>query len=73
MAIPFFLLDTMKVCGMCFPKTDAKAMKRKYPRADWKTNTAYTGANTQQSNKHGILDERATATTCPLPTSSPAR
>ena len=61
-AIPFAMLDKMKVCGKCFPKAEAEKMKDQYPRVNWKA-PAYTGSNTRL--RRDGLDARAPAA-CPV-------
>jgi hypothetical protein len=63
-AIPFAMLDKMKVCGKCFPKTDAETMKSQYPRINWKQGP-YKGSNVKQ--RRDGLDTRAPAA-CPMKT-----
>lgn len=70
-AIPFAMLNKMKVCGKCFPKTEAETMKAQYPRVNWKMGS-YVGSNVKQ--KRDSLNERAPAA-CPIkakPSASPS-
>lgn len=61
-AIPFKMLDKMKVCGKCFPMTEAETMRSQYPRVNWKQGP-YVGSNVKQ--KRDDLDARAPAA-CPV-------
>jgi hypothetical protein len=63
-AIPFAMLDKMKVCGKCFPKTEAETMKSQYTRINWKQGP-YKGSNVKQ--RRDDLDTRAPAA-CPMKT-----
>lgn len=70
-AIPFAMLDKMKVCGKCFPRTEAETMESQYPRIDWKQGP-YKGSNVKQ--RRDGLDTRAPAA-CPIktkPSASPS-
>ncbi|KAF2631857.1 hypothetical protein BU25DRAFT_406388 [Macroventuria anomochaeta] len=61
-AIPFAMLDKMKVCGKCFPRAEAEKMVAQYPRVNWNT-SVYKVSNTRL--RRNGLDARAPAT-CPL-------
>lgn len=61
-AIPFTMLDRMKVCGKCFPRPEAETMASQYPRVNWKKGP-YVGSNVKQ--KRDGLDPRAPAA-CPM-------
>ncbi|KAJ8118207.1 hypothetical protein OPT61_g773 [Boeremia exigua] len=63
-AIPFAMLNKMKVCGRCFPKTEAETIKSQYPRINWKQGP-YKGSNVKQ--RRDDLDARAPAA-CPMKT-----
>jgi hypothetical protein len=64
-AVPFAMLDRMKVCGECFPEPEAEKSKGQYPRIDWKTG-AYVGTNMKVAKqKQNGLSVRAAAV-CPL-------
>ncbi|KAH6642137.1 hypothetical protein C7974DRAFT_384909 [Boeremia exigua] len=69
-AIPFAMLDKMKVCGKCYPRPEAETLKSDYPRVNWKKGP-WVGSNVRQ--KRDDLDGRAPAA-CPVkakPTPSP--
>jgi hypothetical protein len=61
-AIPFDMLDKMKVCGKCYPIADAEKLRFQFPRIDWTTGP-WAGSNTIK--KRDALDPRAPAV-CPL-------
>jgi hypothetical protein len=61
-AIPFAMLDKMKVCGKCYTIADAEKLRSQFPRIDW-TSGPWVGSNTIK--KRDVLDPRAPAV-CPL-------
>lgn len=54
MAVPFNLLDTMKMCGVCFPKAEAMTMKAKYPRVDYQAGDFLKTANGKVTKRGGV-------------------
>jgi hypothetical protein len=62
LAIPYAMLDNMKVCGKCYPLAEGKNIKSQYPVIDWKSGP-WAGSNTIK--KRDALDPRAPAV-CPL-------